>query len=94
MKKLRTLRERLKEDLKNPEFKAAFKEEEIFASVAIQIAKIRQQEHLTQAELAKRMQTTQQTISRLEDTRNTSYALHTLYKAAQALHKELRVELV
>ncbi|MDP2753617.1 MAG: helix-turn-helix domain-containing protein [Nitrospirota bacterium] len=94
MKKLRTLRERLKKDLKDPEFKEAFKEEEIFASVAIQIARIRQQEHLTQAELARRMQTTQQTISRLEDTCNNSYALHTLYKVAQALHKELRVELV
>ena len=50
MKKERTLRDRLKEDLKNPEFRKAFDEEEVYASLAIQVAKIRQKKKLTQIE--------------------------------------------
>ncbi len=94
MKKERTLRNRLKKDLKNPEFRKAFDEEEIFASLAIQVAKIRQKKKLTQLELAERLHTTQQTISRLEDIHNKSYSLQTLIKLAEALDKKLKVELI
>jgi DNA-binding XRE family transcriptional regulator len=84
----------LKEELKNPEFKKAFDEEEIYASLAIQAAKIRQKEGLTQADLAKRLHTTQQTVSRLEDIHNRSYSLGTLIKLAHALGKRLKLEFV
>ena len=84
----------LKKQLKNPEFKKAFDEEEIYASLAIQIAKIRQKERLTQAELATRLDTTQQTVSRLEDIHNRRYSLRTLIEVAQALDKQLKVEFV
>ena len=94
MKKERTLRNRLKEDLKNLEFRNAFDEEEVFASLAIQVAKIRQKKKLTQLELAKRLNTTQQTISRLEDIHNKSYSVQTLIKLAGALDKKLKVEFV
>jgi hypothetical protein len=39
---MRTLKNRIKEDMKNPEFKKAFEEEDIFATLAIQIANERQ----------------------------------------------------
>ena len=94
MKKERTLRDRLRKDLKNPEFRKAFDEEEIYASLAIQVAKIRQKKKLTQLELARRLHTTQQTISRLEDVHNKGYSLQTLIKLAEALHKKLKVEFV
>lgn len=94
MKKERTLRNRLKEDFKNPEFRKAFDEEEVFASLAIQVAKIRQKKKLTQLELAERLHTTQQTISRLEDIHNKSYSVQTLIKLAGALDKKLKVELI
>lgn len=84
----------LKKELKNPEFKKAFDEEETYASLAIQAAKIRQKEGLTQQELAKRLHTTQQTVSRLENIHNRSYSLGTLIKLAQALDKHLKVEFV
>lgn len=84
----------LKEQLKNPEFKKAFDEEEIYASLAIQTAKIRQEEKLTQKELAKRLHTTQQTVSRLEDIRNRRYSLRTLINLARALDKQLKVKFV
>ncbi|MBU4342615.1 MAG: helix-turn-helix domain-containing protein [Candidatus Omnitrophica bacterium] len=87
-------RDYLKKKLEDPEFKKAFDEEEIYASLAIQIAKIRQEKNLTQEDLAKELHTTQQTVSRLEDIHNTSYSLRTLIKLARALDKKLEVQLV
>ena len=84
----------LKEELKDPEFKKAFDEEEVYASLAIQIAKLRERQKLTQKALARRLHTTQQTVSRLEDIHNRGYSLHTLVKLAEALHKKLDVRFV
>lgn len=84
----------LKKELENQEFKKAFDEEEIYASLAIQTAKIRQEKHITQEDLAKKLHTTQQTVSRLENIHNKSYSLKTLIKLAHALDKVLKVEFV
>ena len=94
MKGARRFRDRLKKDLKDQEFKKAFDEEEIYASIAIQIAKIRHKHHLTQKELADLVDTRQQTISRLEDTRDKKYAVSTLIKLAHALNKQLEVRFI
>ncbi len=94
MKGVRRFKDRLKEDLKDAEFRKAFDEEEIYASLAIQIARIRQKKKLTQQQLAKRLHTTQQTISRLENVYNKSYSLRTLIKLARVLGKRVKVELV
>ncbi len=94
MKGVRRFKDRLKKDLRDPEFRKAFDEEEVCASLAIQIAKIRQKKDLTQQELAKRLQTTQQTISRLEDINNRSLSLKTLIKVARMLDKRLKIELI
>ena len=80
--------------MKDPEFRQAFDEEEVYASLAIQIAKIREKQHLTQQELAEKLHTTQQTVSRLEDIHNSSYTLKTLIKIARTFNKKLKVELV
>jgi len=82
----------LKRELKDPEFREAFDEEEVYASLAIQIAKIRQEQKLTQRELAKQLHTTQQTISRLENIHNKSYSLQTLIKLARILNKRVIVK--
>lgn len=94
MKKMRRFQDRLKEELKNPGFKKAFDREEIFASLAIQIAKLRQRQNLSQRELAERLQTTQQTVSRLENPENKSLSINTLLHLAEALHKKVKIELV
>ena len=94
MKKTVKFKDYLKEELKDAEFKKSFNEEEIYAAIAIKIAKIRQESKLTQKELASRLRTTQQTISRLEDARNKSYSLRTLVEIAQAFGRQLRVEFV
>jgi len=94
MKGVRRFKDRLKKDLRDPEFRKAFDEEEVYVSLAIQIAKIRQKRNITQQELARRLETTQQNISRLEDIDNRSYSLRTLIKVARVLDKRLKVELV
>ncbi len=94
MKGVRRFKDRLKKDLRDPEFRRAFDEEEVCVSLAIQIAKIRQKKNITQQELARRLQTTQQNISRLEDIDNRSCSLRTLIKVAHALDKRLKVELI
>lgn len=90
----RRFQDRLKEDLKDPSFKKAFDEEEILSSIAVQIAKSREANGLSQKELARRLQTTQQTVSRLENPHNKSYSLTTLIKLARAFHKNLQVRFV
>jgi DNA-binding XRE family transcriptional regulator len=84
----------LKEALKNKAVRKAFEEEEIYANLAIQIAKLRESEGLTQQDLARLLNTTQQTISRLEDAKNTSLSIATLIKLAQTFHKNLRIRFV
>jgi len=94
MKNTIKFKDYLKGELKNREFKKAFDEEEIFASLAIQAAKIRQEKGITQQELARKLHTTQQTVSRLENIHNRSYSLKTLIRLARALDKGLKVEFV
>ena len=84
----------LKEELKNKAFRKAFEEEEIYADLAIQIAKLRQDNGFTQKDLAKVLRTTQQTVSRLEDPENYSLSLGTLIKLAKVLHKKLKIQFV
>ncbi len=93
MKGVRIFKERLKKDLEDQEFRKAFEEEEIYASMAITIARLREQRGLSQIELARMVGTTQQTISRLEDPRNTSITVNTLVKIAGALGKQLRIKI-
>jgi DNA-binding transcriptional regulator YiaG len=88
---VRRFKDRLKEDMKNPEFRKAFEQEEVFASLAIEIAKIRQSKKLTQKQLARKLHTTQQNVSRLEDVQNRGYSIETLVKIADAFDKRLKI---
>lgn len=92
MKGVRRFRDRLKRELKNQKFKQAFDEADFFARLAIQIAKLREEEGLSQGDLARRLHTSQQMISRLEDSHNRSFSLRTLIKLARTFHKKLEVE--
>ncbi|MDP3722066.1 MAG: helix-turn-helix transcriptional regulator [Candidatus Omnitrophota bacterium] len=94
MANARRFREYLKEQLRDPAFRKAYEEEGIYAELPIQIARLRTQKRLTQRALAKRLHTSQQTISRLESPRNDSLSLQTLVKLAHALGKEVKVQFV
>lgn len=92
MRKFRTFNQRLKNDLKNPEFKKEFKETDVPARIALQIAKLREQNHLTQKQLSRLLRTSQQNISRLEQPNNGSLTIRTLQRLAQIFHKELTIQ--
>ena len=94
MKSGRRFRDYLKEHLKDPAVREAYEEEGLFVELAIQIGRLRERKGLTQRVLAKRLHTSQQTISRLESPRNGSLSLRTLVKLAHALGKEVRVQFV
>jgi DNA-binding XRE family transcriptional regulator len=94
MTNARRFRDYLKEQLKNPAVREAYEEEGLFVELAIQVAHLRQKQGLTQQELAKRLHTSQQTVSRLESPKNGSLSLRTLVKLAHALGKEVKVQFI
>ncbi len=92
MKGARRFQDYLKGQLKHKTFRKAFDEEAVYADLAIQVARIREQKGLSQKQLAELLRTSQQMVSRLEDPKNKSYSLKTLIKLAHALGKELRIK--
>jgi len=78
---------------KDKEFRQAYINEITRLKIAYKIMKLRKLKRLSQAGLAKRMKSTQQTISRLEDPKNTELTIATLSKVAVALGVKLSVEL-
>jgi DNA-binding XRE family transcriptional regulator len=86
--------ERLTEFRKSPEFRRAYDEEVARLQVGYKIAQLRQMRHLSQTELAKKVNTTQQTISRLEDLRNSRINIKTLARLAAALRARLSIDFI
>ncbi|MBK8902610.1 MAG: XRE family transcriptional regulator [Anaerolineaceae bacterium] len=62
--------------------------------IAFQISQLMDQQDLSKAEMARRMQTSRAAVDRLLDPSNESATLTTLEKAALALGKRLQVALV
>ena len=62
--------------------------------LARQVAAAMAQEGLTKTEMARRMQTSRSALNRLLDAGNESVTLATLQKAATAMGREVRLELV
>ena len=83
----------LKEQLKNPKLKKAYEQEDIRARLALRIAELRREKKLSQAELARKLHTTQQMISDIETFRHANLTVLTLQKIAQALNSRLVVDL-
>ena len=94
MKGVRRFQDYLNKQLKDPAFRKAYEEAGIYAELALQIARLRSQRGLSQRALARRLHTSQQMISRIEDPHNGSLSLQTLLKLAHALGKELKVQFV
>lgn len=62
--------------------------------LAYQLEELMQRQQLTKTEMARRMQTSRASLNRLLDPSNPSVTLQTLERAASALGKRLRIELV
>ncbi len=61
--------------------------------IAFQIAREMESAHISQSELARRMNTSRSAVERLLDPTNPSVTLQTLERAASAVGKRLRVQL-
>jgi hypothetical protein len=62
--------------------------------LAGQIKAAMEKDRLTKAAMATRMQTSRRALDRLLDPANTSVTLHTLQRAAVAIGRQLRLELI
>lgn len=82
------LRDFLKEELKDPEIKSHYENAAVEWQVAKKVSEARRRANLTQAELAKKLHTSQQAISRIEaGEQNTTMQM--LWKIARALKMNL-----
>jgi len=90
MKKAFTLQDMEKKLIKTSRAKKAYDKEYRQLKVAHQIAELREQFHMTQKELAKRLHTRQQVVSRIEQD-NYKPSFTTLEKIAEVFDRELVV---
>lgn len=98
MKKTNFVRfeDHLARSLKDPAFRKAFAEpdEDVFLETAYQLLQMRKKAGLTQAQLAKKMKTSQQLIARLESLSYKGHTLSSLQKIAAAFNKKIRLQFV
>lgn len=81
----------LEEQLKDPTFAERYERAGEAWDVALQITRLREQAGVSQKELAERLDTTQQQISRLESPAYEGHSLSMLRRVAAALHARVRV---
>jgi len=82
-----TFREHLNEKMKNAHFKKMYEEEKYLLELGLLIIKAREQKGLTQRELAKKSQVTQQQLSKIENGVNCN--MLTFIKVSSALGLDL-----
>ena len=83
----------LEEQLKDPDFKERFRKAGEAWDVAIQIASLRKRCGLSQKELARRLRTSQQQVSRLESPSYEGHSLSMLRRVAEVLGATVHVEI-
>jgi transcriptional regulator with XRE-family HTH domain len=83
----------LDDQLRDPDFAARFKDAGEAWDVAMQIAALRKEAGLSQRELAKRVGTSQQQISRLESPGYGGHSLSMLRRVAQVMGASVRVQI-
>ena len=81
----------LEEQMQDPEFAARLEGAGEAWEVALQLTALREQAGLSQKELARRLKTSQQHISRLESPGYEGHSLANLRRVAGALHARVRV---
>ena len=81
----------LEAQLEDPAFAARLADADEAWDVSMQIATLRQEAGLSQKELAKLLNTSQQQISRLESADYEGHSLSMLRRVAEALHSKVRV---
>jgi transcriptional regulator with XRE-family HTH domain len=93
MKKRTNFDRYLEDQLKDPNFATRFKEAGEAWDVAMQLAELRKKSGLSQKELANRVGTSQQQISRLESPSYEGHSLNMIRRVAEALGATVRVQI-
>lgn len=89
--KVYTFHDHLEESLKDPEFRKAWGESELAYQLSRALIKKRLQKKMSQVELAKRANTTQAVISRLENM-SVNPSMGLLQKIALALNLRIKIQ--
>lgn len=88
-----TLREYLREEMRDPEFRRLYHEAGIELKVALEVYRAREAKKMSQKELACALKTKQQTVSRIERGAQ-NVTIETLDRIARALGRDLQVRFV
>ena len=89
--KLEKIDSHLNEELKNKEFRKAYELERAKVALAQRIAELREEMHLKQADLAKKLGVSQQFISQIETGKERNLTLETLIKLAKSLGRRVKI---
>lgn len=88
-----TLKKYLGGEMRDAEFRRLYAEADIELRVALEVAKAREAARLTQGDLARRIKTPQQTISRIEQGAQ-NVTIGTLDRIARALKRDLQIRFI
>jgi transcriptional regulator with XRE-family HTH domain len=86
-----SLRNRLRRQLRNREFRHAYADEHLNLSICTQIKAIREKQRMSQAALAEKISTKQAGISRIESANYDGWSIALLRRLADAFDLRLRV---
>ena len=79
------------EEMKDPEFRRMYEIERVKVALAQKIAELRDKKHLNQSQLARKMNVSQQFISKLENGDKANVTLETLAKIARSLNMAVEI---
>lgn len=91
MAKLTNYEKHFQAKMKSKKFKKAYEEERHRLAIAYKIAQLRKKKHLSQKELAKKIDTTQSVVARMEAGQQ-NFTTDTLQKIASAFEKNLKID--
>ncbi|MBN1596199.1 helix-turn-helix transcriptional regulator [candidate division FCPU426 bacterium] len=94
MKKLISFDAELNKKLKNKRFRKMYEQEKALAKIAVAIEQLRKKQGWSQKDLAARLHTTQQTVSKWEMNSYENIEIKTLEKIASVFKRALRIEFV
>lgn len=92
IRKATDFEQHLAQELKDPEFKRMFDEHGRQLEIAYQILQLRKKKKMSQAELAKKIGTTQSNVARIESGQQ-NFTVSLLNKIAHALGRNLSIKL-
>ena len=83
----------LAQQMRNKVFRKAYKEESQCLRIAYKILQLRKKHHLSQKELARKLDTTQSVVARIEAGQQ-NFTTDTLQKIASVFDRDLKIEFV